>query len=144
MHLKYIKLVILKILFILGLSNFKFSRKIPLPSPPTSPQQNYSPLKNTTTTTKIKASDLSVPLSKYFSRIFNSPPPRKKKVEGGACHVFSGYRNGTLVENGLEEMVEWDTLKKWLYVCISPLDLSVKNENWRIKLSDLLNYTPLE
>ena len=57
MHLKYIKLVILKILFILGLSNFKFSLKIPLPPPP-SPQQNYSPLNNTTTTTKIKASDL--------------------------------------------------------------------------------------
>ena len=34
MHLKYIKLVILKILFILGLCNFKFSafKKIPLPN----------------------------------------------------------------------------------------------------------------
>ena len=33
MHLKCIKLVILKIFFILGLRNFKFSFKIPWPHP---------------------------------------------------------------------------------------------------------------
>ena len=39
MHLEYIKLVILKILSILGLSNFKFSFKVLLPSPPPPPSQ---------------------------------------------------------------------------------------------------------
>ena len=56
MHLKYIKLVILKILFVLGLRNFKFSFKIPWHSP-----------------TKIKISD--PPPSEYFSKIFNHQPP---------------------------------------------------------------------
>ena len=45
MHLKYIKLLILKKLFILGLCNFKFSFKVPrTPHPPTpSKKKNYSP-----------------------------------------------------------------------------------------------------
>ena len=60
MHLKYIKLVILKILFVLGLWNFKLAFKIPWPlaaklllpstlTPPPPPP----------TTTKIKISDPS-------------------------------------------------------------------------------------
>ena len=40
MHLKYIKLLILKKLFILGLCNFKFSFKVPrTPHPPPPPQK---------------------------------------------------------------------------------------------------------
>ena len=68
--LKYIKLVIPKILFILVLCSFNCHFKITW-HPPT----NLPP-----TTTKIKISDSS--LSKDVSEIFNSPSP---KLEEGAC-----------------------------------------------------------
>ena len=58
MHLKYIKLVILKILFILGLCNFKFFFKIPCPPF----KQNYS-------------------VSPTWNFFIPLPHPR-----GGACH----------------------------------------------------------
>ena len=89
MHLKYIKLVILKILFILGLSNFKFSCKIPLPPPP--PPAKLLPPQQYNHHHQNKASDLPLPLSKYFSKIFNPPPPKKKVQGGGGVHtMFSG------------------------------------------------------
>ena len=66
-YLKYIKLVIPKILFKLVLCSFNIYFKITCP-----PQQNYPP-------TKIKISD---PPSKDFSEIFNP----KKLEGGGACH----------------------------------------------------------
>ena len=70
MHLKYINLVTLKLLFILGSCNFKFSCKIQDPSPPTN---------NTTLppTPKLKCMTPLTP-SQHFSKIFNS-----YKLEGG-------------------------------------------------------------
>ena len=53
MHLKYINLVTLKLLFILGSCNFKFSFKIQDPPPP----QQYNPPLNT----EIKLYDSSHP-----------------------------------------------------------------------------------
>ena len=66
--LRYIKLVIPKILFILVLCSFNFYFKITRPPPP--PNNNPSP-------TKIKTSD---PSSKEFSEILTPPPP--SKLEG--------------------------------------------------------------
>ena len=66
MHLKYIKLVILKILFILELRNVKFSVQIPRLPPPTPappPKQNFDPS------------------SKKFSKIFTPSHPTPKLEE---------------------------------------------------------------
>ena len=74
MCLKYIKLVTLKILFILGLRNFKFSFKIQWPSPPnkiTSLPTIQPPLPKEKFLTH---------LSKYFSIIFKTP-----MQAGGRC-----------------------------------------------------------
>ena len=127
MHLKYIKLVILKILFILGLSNFKFSLKIPLPPPPLPPAKLLPPQQYNHHHQNKSFWPPPFPSANTFLK-FLTPTPPKKKVEGGAYHVFRGYRNGTLVENGLEEMAEWDTLKKWLCVYISSWFASEKWE----------------
>ena len=79
MQLKYIKLVILKIIFILGFCNFKFSFKIPWPLRPTP--------------TKTKISD---PPANSFLKIFTprSPPPHSPKLERwGACiEIYNGKR----------------------------------------------------
>ena len=76
MHLKYIKLVILRIVFILGLCNFKFSFKIPWPPPPSRPTQQNYPLTKLLPHTKKNF----WPPSKYFSKTF-SPP----QAGGGGC-----------------------------------------------------------
>ena len=69
MHLKYINLVTLKLLFILGSCNFKFSCKIQDPSPPTN---------NTTLppTPKLngphtKFLDFMHPTQEYFRQIYD-------------------------------------------------------------------------
>ena len=67
--LKYIKLVIPKILFMLVLCSFNFYFKITWPSPP-----------STTSTTKIEISDPLPPQQDFFWNFYLSP-----KLEGGAC-----------------------------------------------------------
>ena len=77
--LKYIKLAIPKILFILVLCNFNFYFKIMWPSPQTKlPPPTVCPL------TKIKMPDF--PNNK---KPFNSPPQPSWIRHGGACHVMS-------------------------------------------------------
>ena len=76
MHLKYIKLLILKILFALGLFNLKFSFKIPRTLLPTRQKRNYSSHSNTSPPPPHQNKDFcpSPTPSKYFSKIFNPPP----------------------------------------------------------------------
>ena len=74
--LKFIKLVIPKILFILVLCSFNFYFKIMWP-----PKQNYpTPLNN------IYFWPPPPPPSKDFSKIFNPPPPSWR---GGGCIPYS-------------------------------------------------------
>ena len=99
MHLKYIKLLILKIRFILGLCNFKFSFKI-LPPPSTkNKKQNKTrkllPHNNTTSPTK---KILTLPAN-TFLKFFTPPPPpppppppHTHKLDGGACHNCTLFR----------------------------------------------------
>ena len=76
--LKYIKLVIPIILFILVLCNFNFYFKITW----TPSHQQYNPAPP-----KMKFSDPPPPPSKYFSKIFNLP--LLPQAGGGvACHGF--------------------------------------------------------
>ena len=71
MHLKYIKIVILKILFIQGLCNFKFSFK----SPRSLLQQNYPPpTMQPLTKIKLLPKLLLKPLT-FFQNFDPTPPP---------------------------------------------------------------------
>ena len=80
--LKYIKLVITKILFILVLSNFNFYFKITCTSPP----NNITP----------HQSKSFWPSMKDFSKIFNpSPFPQ---AGGGACHDNIFHRNARVTK----------------------------------------------
>ena len=78
MHLMYIKLVILKILFILGLCNFKFSFKILWPS---LHKVNPSP--------KQKICD---PLANNLVMFLSLSPPPPQKKAGGGCMLCKKYR----------------------------------------------------
>ena len=76
MHLKYIKLLILKILFALGLFNLKFSFKIPRTLLPTRQKRNYSSHSNTSPPhphTKIKISDPPPPPVNTFLKFLTLP-----------------------------------------------------------------------
>ena len=90
MHLKYIKLLILKILFVLGLFNLKFSFKIPGTAPPPllPHQKKYSSHNNTSPPHQNKNCWPFPTTSKYFSNIFNPPPQTGR---GGTCHDGSLY-----------------------------------------------------
>ena len=74
---KYIKLVILRIAFILGLCNFKFSFKIPWQNYPTK-----LPSDETTSSTEIKISD--PPTNIFLKRL---GPHKLERV--GACNETS-------------------------------------------------------
>ena len=75
MHLKYIKLVILRIVFILGLCNFKFSFKIP-------PHPTKLPSNETASCTEINISD--PPANTFLKRLASH------QLEGaGACNETS-------------------------------------------------------
>ena len=77
MHLKYIKIVILKILFIQGLCNFKFSFK----SPRSLLQQNYPPpTMQPLTKIKLLPKLLLKPLTNAFPK-FSPPPPQQPNLE---------------------------------------------------------------
>ena len=77
MHLKYIKLLILKIRFILGLCNFKFSFKILPPPPPQkirnkTKQENYFP---TTIQPPLQKKILTLPANTFLKFLTPPPPP---------------------------------------------------------------------
>ena len=73
MHLKYVKLLILKILFVLGLFNLKFSFKIPRTPLPPRQKRNYSSHSNTSPHTKIKISDPPPPPVNTFLKFLTLP-----------------------------------------------------------------------